>query len=203
MKRSIAIAALFVLMLATVAAAADFSAEMLSRSGKGKAIASKLFFTKDKMRTEAMGNITIVRMDKNVMWNIMTGQKAYMEMKIPAQSRASMSNKAPGEIKREKLGRETINGFRCDKYKVTYKDPEGRKTSSMYQWLSGDNIPIKSAALDGSWSSEIKNMKKGAQPGSLFEIPAGYKKMSIPMGAGMGNMKMMPKNLQKMMRDGQ
>ena len=217
MIRSISIAVMFACLLALAAAAADFSAEMVARSGKGREMTSKMYFTGQKMRTEAMGSVSIMRMDKNLMWNIMPGQKVYMEMKIPTQSRAGMSNKAPGELKREKLGRETVNGFGCDKYKVTYKDPDTGKTSSMYQWITSDSIPVKSEALDGSWSSEIKKMSKGPQPSSLFEIPAGYKKMAMPMGMGMGGrgmsgkagkapadyMKMMPKDMQKMMRDGQ
>jgi hypothetical protein len=50
------------------------------------------------------------------------------------------------------------------------------------------NFPIKMAAIDGSWSIEYKNIKTLAAD-NLFDLPAGYKKMSIPampaMGGGM------------------
>jgi hypothetical protein len=67
----------------------------------------------------------------------------------------------------------------CDKYQIT-QDVGGRKTV-IYQWISKDYLfPIKSAAADGSWSTEFKNFKPGKQPASLFELPAGYKKFKVP-----------------------
>src|SRR3989339_1786138 len=102
------------LVWAGIAVAADFSADLVTKSAKGQELTSKMFFAKDKMRTEAMGSISITRMDKDVMWHVMPAQKAYMEMKIPAQGRVRMGSKAPGELKREKMGRETVNGFSRD-----------------------------------------------------------------------------------------
>ena len=56
-------------------------------------------------------------------------------------------------------------------------------------------MPVKTAAVDGSWSQELKNIKMGSQSDSLFELPAGYQKMQmpqLPMMQGMpGGMKQM------------
>jgi hypothetical protein len=62
------------------------------------------------------------------------------------------------------------------------------KTINTYQWMATDiNFPVKTAAVDGSWSMEYKDIKLGSQPDSLFELPAGYQKMSIPsMPPGVG-----------------
>jgi hypothetical protein len=53
-------------------------------------------------------------------------------------------------------------------------------------WLSGDNIPMRTAAVDGSYMTEINNLHKGSQPASLFEVPAGYTVQHMP---NMMNMK--------------
>ncbi len=45
------------------------------------------------------------------------------------------------------------------------------------------HVPIKSLHADGtSW--ELQNLKEGAQPATLFEIPSGYQKFD--MGGMMG-----------------
>ena len=41
-------------------------------------------------------------------------------------------------------------------------------------------LHAKTAAVDGSFTQEYKNIKIGGQPDSLFEVPAGYKKMTMP-----------------------
>ena len=60
-------------------------------------------------------------------------------------------------------------GFSLDTKKIT-----------VFQWIiPRSNFPVKSAAADGSWTLEYKNIKSGKQPASLFKIPAGYKKFSL------------------------
>mgnify|MGYP001594689202 CR=1 FL=1 len=84
------------------------------------------------------------------------------------------------------MGSETIDGHPSTKYEVTAKVDD--KTMTTYQWLATDiNFPVKTAAVDGSWTVEYKDIMLGSQPDSLFELPAGYQKMSMPtMPPGMG-----------------
>jgi hypothetical protein len=114
--------ALLLVWVGMAAAAMDFSADMVS-SMKGKVMNSKVYMSQNKYRTEAAGMISIVRMDKNVMWSVMPAKKMYMENAIPQQSQVGMSSRVSGEIKREKLGREKVNGIDCDRWLITYKDP--------------------------------------------------------------------------------
>jgi hypothetical protein len=52
----------------------------------------------------------------------------------------------------------------------------------MYQWISSDiEMPVKTAAINGKWSMELKNIKTGSQPDHLFDMPKGYKKFSYKM----------------------
>jgi hypothetical protein len=161
----------------------EFSADNITKAG-GMTHSSKFYFGKDKWRmdSEALGvkSITIARLDKNVVWILMPQTKMYMEQELKDEELVGKVNKLPGEVERKKVGTEKIDGVLCDKYKIVYK-PEGAAGKAVvYQWISKDNIPVKAAAPDGSWSSVYKNIKIGKQPASLFELPAGYNKFKMP-----------------------
>ena len=91
-----------------------------------------------------------------------------------------MRDKISGEVERKSEGSEMVDGRMANKYLVTVV-VDG-KTESVYQWIDEFvSIPVKTAAVDGSWSSEFKDIKVGRQDPSLFEIPEGYKKMAMGM----------------------
>jgi len=165
--------------------ALEYSAEIVTKT-KGMTMNSKMYFSGDKIRSESeqagRKMISIIRLDKKVSWSLMPAQKMYMEMAMPDDKMMmGMTEKAPGEVEKKKIGREKVNGVDCDKYIVTSINKATGRKNSVYMWLSGDNIPMRTAALDGSFVSEIKNFNKGSQPGSLFEVPAGYTKRTMPM----------------------
>jgi len=165
--------------------AAEFSADMTNKAD-GQTMQSKIYMKNNKFRMEPKGEkaYSIVQMDKKVMWVIMPEEKAYMEMKSDQLQQVS-GEKMKGEVGRKYLSSETVNGFPTKKFEVTIKD--GEISDKAYQWIATDlNFPIKIAALDGSWSTEYKNIKVDGQPDSLFEIPAGYEKMAMPAMPGMG-----------------
>lgn len=159
--------------------AAEFIADVINKV-RGKTFYAKIYMKANKIRLEQEGqqNYSIVRIDKNVVWLIFPKDKVYMEMvSYEPQTPASLLK---GEIGRKLLGMETINGWETKKYEVTIKDEE--KTIKAWQWISTAlNYPIKISASDGSWSSEYKNIKMGSPPDSLFEIPAGFQKMEVPL----------------------
>ena len=167
-----------------------YSADYVFKSA-GMTMRGKMYFAGDKWRTETKGAIrgtpgygkpviSIARADKKVIWIIMPDQKMYMEREMDVAELRSYMVKMPGETERKKVGSEKVSGIMCDKYKVTFKYGEGMRPETMYQWLSRDNIPVKTVAADGSWSSVYTNIKRGRQPASLFELPAGYKKWEMP-----------------------
>ncbi len=159
--------------------AMEFSADMISKSG-GQSFTSKIYMKDKKVRTESRGQpgYSIVRQDKNVVWVVMPDTKTYMEMAYdPAQSQVP-TEKAQGEVSRKLVGKEKIDGHPTEKYLVTVK--EKGKTSEIYQWIATDlKFPVKTAAVDGSYSVEYKNIKMSA-PDNLFEIPGGYQKVTMP-----------------------
>ena len=161
--------------------ALEFSADQITKSD-GDTIASKIYMKDKKFRVEtsSQSGYSITRQDKNTMWVVMPEEKSYIEMTFDPTLKPKVDEKFTGEISRKLIGSENINGHTSDKYEVTYK--EKNKVVKVYQWIAKDiNFPIKTAAVDGSWSSEFKNIKIGKQPDNLFEVPSGYQKMSMPM----------------------
>ena len=169
--------------------AKEMSVTVVSSSG-GHTNQSKLYMKADKVRMEnemAGGSYSIVRRDLKKVWMVMPPSKTYMEMAEGKKEDAAIpEDKVKGEVSRKVVGSETIDGHPCTKYEVTVKVDD--KTMNTYQWMATDiNFPVKTAAVDGSWSMEYKDIKVGSQPDSLFELPAGYQKMAMPtMPPGVG-----------------
>ncbi|MFA5811188.1 MAG: DUF4412 domain-containing protein [bacterium] len=156
----------------------DFSAEITTK-GMGGLIKGKLYVSNGKTRMEMPEGIIIGRLDKNLIWMLMPQMKMYMEHPFQPQNAAFSSDKMPGETAREQVGQEGVGGRKANKFKITY-DVNG-KSSSIFQWVDAENgMPVRTAAVDGSWMNELANIQVGAQDAGLFEIPAGFNKMSMP-----------------------
>ncbi|KPK97526.1 MAG: hypothetical protein AMJ95_08645 [Omnitrophica WOR_2 bacterium SM23_72] len=151
----------------------SFSSEMVSRTG-GHTDKAKIYFSGNKMRTEVAGNIMIMRLDKNVMWMVMPSNNIYIEMPLDMKKVPKISKKIEEEFERVPLGREVVDGIQTDKFKIISRE------GIIYQWLTDSGFPLKTEAADGSWSVQYKNISFGPQPDTLFELPAGYEKASIP-----------------------
>jgi len=158
--------------------ALDYSADVVS-AGKGQSVTGKIYVSQDKIRMDAAGTTSITRMDKKVAWIVMPGQKMYMEQPINPVSVAGASEKMPGELDRKLVGPDTVDGKAVDKYRIRYAS--NGVEAVVLQWIDPKtNIPLKTAAEDGSWSMEYKNLAIEAQPGDLFEVPHGYQKFEMP-----------------------
>jgi len=160
-----------------IARAYDFSADIVTKT-KGKTMQGKIFLSGEKSRMEMQNMVVIGRLDKKVTWMLMPDRKMYMESEMKPGS--IPVEKDPSQVSKELVGKDTVDGQAATKYKVTFTDSKGGQTS-VYQWfLDKNGFPVKTAALDDSWSHEYRNIKEGAQPPDLFEIPEGYKKFSMP-----------------------
>jgi hypothetical protein len=83
------------------------------------------------------------------------------------------------KVQRDPLGSEQVGAYHCDKYHV-----ETTFDGHVYKSLEWDakelgGFPVKQADEKGSWSKEYQNVKLGPQDPSLFEVPAGYKKLDL------------------------
>ena len=170
------------LLLAARAEAQEFSADMISRTGK-EIVNARIYVAKDKVRMEMPESIMIIRRDKSLSWMVMPADKMYMEHPVDMSSSPKVAAQFDDEIERVAMGTEDVDGQPAEKFKVTYL--EKGKNVSVYQWLRGGQIPVKVEAVDGSWGMEYKNLKTGPQSAEFFEVPADYQKFSMP---GLGDM---------------
>ncbi len=167
-----------------LAAVPQFSADMVITDAKGKTILGKIFVKgTDKIRQEITADdettITILRLDKKVNWTLLPDNQ-YLEAKMmfdPNQPNPEF------EYETANLGNETVNGFACKVVQYTYKN---KKYGILTQWVSdklGYAVKIESKNTKGKVTSviEYKNVKVGNQRDSLFEVPAGYQKLDLPI----------------------
>lgn len=165
----------------------NFSAEVETTTDRGT-FTSKIFSKDGKQRIEnsARGRetVSILRPDKKVAWMLMPGRKTYMEMPFDSRRQDISSLLHDPTIKTEKefLGHETVDSHPARKYHLTLIR-DGRKEASGFIWEASDlnNFPVKHQNEDKTVTTVWKNIKFDGVPDSLFEIPAGYKKMEMPM----------------------
>jgi len=163
---------------------ADSVLETAEASMKGR-----VHYTPTRERREMiMGSggdkmITITRHDKKVAWTLMPSEKMYMETGIAkAKSKDDLSGY---KIEQTVVGPETVNGVSTTKSKIIMTGPKGEKMGG-FMWTTKENIVVKmdAIAIDKKqkhrYKSELTNLKVGKQDPKLFEVPAGYEKMSIP-----------------------
>jgi hypothetical protein len=159
----------------------EFSGENVMRFGS-MVQRGQVYFGGDRWRIEAQlfgqKTITIIRTDKKIMWSLLPDQKTYTEVKLDPKQLVGRTNRFPGEVGRKKIAYEPVNGYPSDKYLVTFKTAGQDTKANIFQWISRDNIAVKTAATDNSWSSEYRDIKIGRQPRELFEIPSGYAKIT-------------------------
>jgi hypothetical protein len=180
MIRKIVFLVVFFTLLVSLktAHAEDFSADVISHTKEGT-LSGKIYMSKNGIRMEMPGAVTITRMDKMAAFILMPEQKIYMEQKIDPDLIASTGEKLPGETERTFVADETIGGKKTKKYRVSYKSQAGNAT--IFQWIDpAASMPIKTADIDGKWSMEFSHIATGPQNNSLFEIPEGYTKFTMP-----------------------
>jgi len=159
-----------------------FSADQI-RTMNNKTTTGKIYFTPNAARIEsvdAKGNpvIQIMRFDQKVMWNVVPAQKMYVEM--PGASLSDWASWADTQgVQRESLGMEQVGEYHCEKFRVHMKVMGHEATSLEWDAKELDGLPVKSQDEKGKWSTEYKNVQLGPQDSSLFEVPAGYQKMSL------------------------
>lgn len=159
----------------------DFSGDLVLSDAKGKITSGKIFIKagqkiRQEVAADGMTSVTILRLDKMISWTLLPN-KQYMEMKIPANPNGPVNT----QYEQISLGTQTINGYVCQGTQYKYKD-KSLGTSSI--WVAnrlgyGIKMETRDSANKLTSTFEVKNLKEGAQPDALFEIPAGYTKMSF------------------------
>ena len=173
------------LSLVSVAAAAGYSADVVTTGNSGTNHAKMwVSYSLWAQRMEMPAHpemIMIVRMDKKLVWNINKESKMYMEIPLRpgmAANAIASGEKAPTEVERTYLLTETVEGHVADKYQITHQMGNDRTTH--FIWLLKDNnmFPIKTQYKDSV--TVFKNLNFTEPPAEMFEVPPGYQKMALP-----------------------
>lgn len=203
--QSLVLVMVFILLCSAVWAVGlafnNFSAD-IATTRRGETQTSKMYSKDGKMRMEVTGRgsdmITITRPDKKVIWMIMPANNSYMEMPINKQNNDVTSQLSDPNVKSDKkfIANETVDGHPAKKYSVTILRG-GKNEAAGFVWEATDmnNFLIKHQSADLETTTVWKNIKTGSVSDSLFEVPAGYTKKSMPsMGMPpMGGSNMRPK----------
>lgn len=169
-----------------------------------KTLVSKDWFSNGCARSEnfnpqgKLETIVIYRPDSAKIYQIWPDKKTYMPLPLTASNDAAtnMINQVVGDKvekgrKRTKkfIKAEEVEGFACKRYdwksvvtQTNGSTEELTGTDWVYEPL---NIVIKSTnrkALPADECAVVRLLREGPQPAHLFEIPKGYKPMSLPGG---------------------
>ena len=146
--------------------------------------------TRTEMNMSGMSAVIITRQDTGKNYMLMPSMSMYREMDIKGLQEAGNSDVDFSEA--SKVGRETINGFDCTKYKAKFKDKQGGKGGGYY-WVSDEGILMKVDMIYQSRKQkgqrmvfEMRDVQIGPQDPNEFEVPANYSKMGF--GSMMGQM---------------
>ena len=76
-------------------------------------------------------------------------------------------------------GTEEVSGRKTEKWEMTTTSPDGESQVS-YQWFDPElNMNIREYNA-GGFKREMRNIKTGKQPATLFTVPAGYEEITMP-----------------------
>lgn len=168
--------------------ARQYSADLVIQA-QGQTLNAKLYVADGKTRSEmqmpavpgapaGMGRlISIARADLRKMYMIFPDSQTYSEQPIKLEDLQLAGTSHPNAQLQE-VGHEPIDGKPCIKYQISY---EGQ---AVWLWVGqADQFPVRMMPVSGGMMTEFKNVRVGAQPASLFEVPAGYQQT-----AGMAGM---------------
>lgn len=156
------------------AIALDFSAERIVKNG-GSVVTAHVNAKDDRWRFEYTqpqrgASIMIVRMDKQHSWLILSKRRQYLEVPIEADHLLRVTERMEGELSREFVGDETLNGHPTELFEVTVA--EQGETRQYYRWVTkAERFPLKTVSKQGKWSEEFRRLIFTEQSPFLFELP--------------------------------
>jgi hypothetical protein len=164
------------LHVGSMAWALEFSADQITKTN-GHSRHSNIFYRDDRWRLEHHDlnpvNVTIVRKDKQVMWLLLSRMRHFKTVPYDPEQAPKVHEKLDGEVKREEIGTETLDGHPTTLYEVTVR--EANREDVYYQWLATDiHFPLKLARKDGSWQVEYRHVKLRPISDFLFQLPVNF-----------------------------
>lgn len=187
-----------VLVLAAGAARADFIADQyitisLGEIGENARIFPAKVYSRQKQLRVEINNagrtvVHISRGDKRppVFWMLMPDEKMYVETVGGENPLDPFSPTSDIKIEKVFVGKENVAGRPTNKFKMTWRDKEGKKRIG-FAWEAIDlnNAPIRQEFFrEGEHVLvQLTNIKVQKLDPDLFEVPSDYKKIAAPPNA--------------------
>jgi len=146
---------------------------------------------KERTETSMQGQsmTTIVRADLGVIWIMMPGG-FYMEQPMDAPTTAPGAgpptlSDAADVLEFTEEGPEQVNGLDTTRFRIQAENPDGSAMEGQI-WLTDLNIPVRTVMTVESQGRtdevvvSLRDLEVGDQPDSLFVVPEGQEKLSIP-----------------------
>ncbi len=170
--------------MAQQAAAIDFSAERIVKNEQSS-VTAHVNAKDDRWRFEFMqpqggASVIIVRMDSRISWLILSKRRQYLEVPVGKDHRLVVSEMMEGEVSREFIGDEVLNGYPTELFEVTVAENGG--TRQYYRWVTKvQRFPVKTVSKQGKWSEEFRRLIFTEQSPFLFELPRRLDRANPPM----------------------
>ena len=162
--------------------ALEFTADQITRVD-GRSHKSNIYYRDMMWRLEHFDpgpvNVTIVRKDKQVMWLLLSRMKHFKTVPFDPEQEPKVTERMLGEVAREEIGTETLDGHPTTLYQVTVEKSTAEggppRTEVYYQWLATDiRFPLKLAKKDGSWVVEYRHVRLRAVSDFMFQLPVNF-----------------------------
>jgi hypothetical protein len=156
------------------AAALDFSAERIIKRGQS-VVTAHVNAKGDRWRFEYArpqrgASVMIVRTDMQHSWLILSTKRQYLEVPMAADHLLTVTEKMDGEVSREFVGDQILNGHPAELFEVTVT--EKGETRQYYRWVTkAERFPLKTVSKQGQWSEEFRRLIFTEQSPFLFELP--------------------------------
>ncbi|PKP78380.1 MAG: hypothetical protein CVT81_04450 [Alphaproteobacteria bacterium HGW-Alphaproteobacteria-3] len=161
-----------------------YSATRIVNTG-GNEISGKLY-SQDRnerweMSVQGMRQVSILQHDAGRAFLYMPDMNMAMTMNTADAEKYGVSGIFTG-IEAEEAGRDNVNGEGTTRYRIA-PNPKNGNTEAML-WITDDGIPVKAEGQgsQGTFSMELKDLKRGPQEASLFRLPDGVTPMTMPAG---------------------
>jgi hypothetical protein len=133
-----------------------------------------------RMRTDIL--ISIVRPHQRTRYLIYPGLESYTVVEEPAESSGEDGDAKRPKPKKVEIGKETVEGHACIKYRITYPDDEEGTEITTWQAEDLDNFPVQVQVVHGNQSVtlQFRDIESSSLDPASFKAPAGYKRYDSP-----------------------
>ena len=161
---------------------AEFAGQTLTRV-REVSVPGRIFVKDGKLRQEFSDEkgqtVTILRLDKKLVWVLLPWERIYMEVPLKPTWPGQFIQIPPDARQKRLVGSERVSGYDTQKYEVAVAAKEGLEKQNF--WVAPKlGTPIKVVIPSRNFSMEYRNISERSLVDSLFEIHPGYQKVTKP-----------------------